>query len=469
MRTRCIALALYCALALIPRADAQLEIPLDELVKPMESKGSDVISLTMDDVDVTMLFRLLADAYRVNIVATEDVTQTISINLYDATFESAMNAIVGMSGNTYHEKDGIIYVTGQNQEAKTHPSISDTTIRTFKIDHADRDELLAAIDRFLTDGTGIAVAAPYQSIAVTDSTYKVNLIAQLIASLDVPRQQVLISTHIINVNRTDNMNIGVGFDTMPFSLFGIEAIGAGFAQYFAEDALERTGLFAGTIQNDSRILIEALDERENVDILAAPQIMALDGETARLQVGDRLGFRVTTTTETSSLQSIEFLEVGTVMEVTPHIAKDGLIRMEINPKVSNGVVSVLGLPSEQTTEVATQMIVEDGSTIVIGGLLNATKGRIRSQIPFLGDLPLVGWLFGRNTWVDDKSELVVLITPHIVGPNPSPYMQNKIDAARQQFDGYAQQGILNIDPHAPNADKPKKKKGGRWRQVLSGQ
>jgi len=206
-----------------------------------------------------------------------------------------------------------------------------------------------------------------------------------------------------------------------------------------------------------------------VDILAAPQIMALDGETARLQVGDRLGFRVTTTTETSSLQSIEFLEVGTVMEVTPHIAKDGLIRMEINPKVSNGVVSVLGLPSEQTTEVATQMIVEDGSTIVIGGLLNATKGRIRSQIPFLGDLPLVGWLFGRNTWVDDKSELVVLITPHIVGPNPSPYMQNKIDAARQQFDGYAQQGILNIDPHAPNADKPKKKKGGRWRQVLSGQ
>ena len=265
------------------------------------------------------------------------------------------------------------------------------------------------------------------------------------------------------------MNIGVGFDTMPFSLFGLEAVGAGFAQYFADAALDGTGLFAGTIQNDSRVFVEALDEREDVDILAAPQILALDGEVARLQVGDRLGFRITTTTETSSLQSVEFLEVGTVLEVTPHISDDGLIRMEINPKVSNGVVSAQGLPTESTTEVSTQMIVNDGSTIVIGGLLNATKGRIRSQIPIIGDLPVIGWLFGRNTWIDDKSELIVLITPHIVGPNATPYMQMKIDASRQQFDGYAQKGILNVDPHAPNAEKTTKKKGGRWRQILKGQ
>ena len=138
--------------------------------------------------------------------------------------------------------------------------------------------------------------------------------------------------------------------------------------------------------------------------------------------------------------------------------------MEINPKVSNGVVNAQGLPSESTTEVSTNMIVNDGSTIVIGGLLNATKGRIRSQIPILGDLPVVGWLFGRNTWIDDKSELVVLITPHIVGPNTTPYMQLKIDAAREQFDGYAQTGILNNS----DEDEPAKKKG-RWRQVLKGQ
>jgi type II secretory pathway component GspD/PulD (secretin) len=468
MKTRCIAMALCCALAASFQANAQLEIPLVDLVEPLETKGSDLITLNMEYVDVTLLLRLLSESQRVSIIASPEVSQEISINLYDATFEDALNAIVGAAGYTYNEVDGIIYVVDPDNTISGHPNVVDATVRTFRINYADRDELVETLQDFISD-TGVAVAAPNKTIAVTDTNHRVSLVAELIKSLDTPRQQVLISTHIINVNRSDNLNIGVGFDTLPFSLYGIEAIGAGFAQYFADEALERTGLFAGTIQSDSRILLEALDERENVEILAAPQIIALDGEIAHLQVGERLGFRVTTTTETSSLQSIEFLEVGTVLDVTPHIADNGLIRMEISPKVSNGVVSVLGLPSESTTEVTTQMIVNDGSTIVIGGLLNATKGRIRSQIPFLGDLPVIGWLFGRNQWIDNKDELIVLITPHIVGPNPTPYMQNKIEAARQEFDGFAQQGILNIDPHAPNEDKPKETKGGRWRQILKGQ
>jgi len=468
MNTRRMVSAICCTLVVSFTATAQLEIPLSRLVEPVTADGTDLITLNMENVNVTLLLRLLADSQRVSIIAGPDVSQEISINLYDATFENALNAIVGTAGYTYHEADGVIYVMSKEQAAESHPSISDATVRTFKISHADPDEIYETIQEFLSDN-GTAVRAPNRSIAITDSAYRVDLVAQLIDSLDVPRQQVLINTHIINVNRSDNMNIGVGFDTMPFSMFGLEAMGAGFAQYFADAALDSTGFFAGTIQNDSRVFIEALDERENVDILAAPQLMALDGEVARLQVGDRLGFRITTTTETSSLQSVEFLEVGTVLEVTPHIADDGLIRMEINPKVSNGVVSAQGLPTESTSEVSTQMIVNDGATIVIGGLLNATKGRIRSQIPILGDLPVIGWLFGRNTWIDDKSELVVLITPHIVGPNATPYMQMKIDAAREEFDGYAQEGILKIDPHAPNAEKPKAKKGGRWRQILKGQ
>ncbi len=468
MNPRRMIAALCCAAAYSVHAYGQLEIPLTGLVEPMAVEGSDRITLNMENVDVTLLLRLLSDSQRVNIIAGPDINQTISINLYDATFENALNAIVGAAGYTYHEADGVIYVMSAEQAAESHPSISDATVRTFKINHADRDEILEMVQGFLSE-EGLALPAPNKSIAVTDTTYRVDLVAQLIDSLDVPRKQVLIDTHIINVNRSDNMNIGVGFDTMPFSLFGLEAVGAGFAQYFADAALDSTGLFAGTIQSDSRVFIEALDERENVDILAAPKLLALDGEVARLQVGDRLGFRITTTTETSSLQSVEFLEVGTVLEVTPHIADDGLIRMEINPKVSNGVVSAQGLPTESTSEVSTQMIVNDGSTIVIGGLLNATKGRIRSQIPILGDLPVIGWLFGRNTWIDDKSELMVLITPHIVGPSPSPYMQMKIDAAGQEFDGFAKQGILNIDPHAPNVEKPKPTKGGRWRQILKGQ
>lgn len=111
------------------------------------------------------------------------------------------------------------------------------------------------------------------------------------------------------------------------------------------------------------------------------------------------------------------------------------------------------------------MLVKDGNTIVLGGLLNARKAKISSRIPLVGRIPGIGALFGKTTWTDDKSEIVILITPHIVGPTPSPYMQEKIAAARKHWAKLQQMGLLERAEKLSRKEKRIKRREERSKEA----
>jgi type IV pilus assembly protein PilQ len=431
---------LLCTIAHAGELKPVIEQPAVTVVPKM---SGDLVTLNVDGVDIGALLRLLSETRHVSIVAGPEVSGPVSINLYKVPFAQALESILGVAGFTHFERGGVIHVTTPDSRVNLPPNVHDVAVRSFRINHADPTALLETLEQFVTD-YGTIVQGPGKTIVVRDDPFNVEMVADLIQSLDVPPRQVVITTKIINVKRDDNRDIGVGFDTAPFTLYGVEALAAGFARYVTQAAVAdgSLGLFLGTAQKDHNIYLEALDQRGDIDVLASPTVLALDGELARLQIGERLGFRITTSTQTSSLESVEFLDVGTVLEVTPSIADGGLIRMDINPKVSQGNIDQNGLPSEDTTELDTSMLVRNGETIVIGGLLNATKLHVRSQIPFLGDIPYIGKLFGKNSWIDDRSELVVLITPQIVGYESTPEMDEKIFAAQELWGEFGKEGYL---------------------------
>lgn len=408
--------------------------------------ANDMISLRCQNIELTTVLRLFSDLGGVNIVAGEDVTGSVSVNLTDVPFEQALSAILGISGFTHYKVGEIIYVTSEERKAGLPIAASALEVKSFRIDHIDAEEIRFTLEEFLSPSGKVWLNGG-QTLIVRDSPEYIRLAEVLIAEVDVRPRQVLISAKIININHGDNLKIGVGFDTAPIDSGGVEAISSGFATPLPADgdgiSLSTTGLIMGTLQNDFQIFIEALNERSEVEILASPEILVVDGQLARIQVGERLGFRVTTTTDTATLESIEFLDVGTVLEVTPHIAKDGLIRMEISPKISTGAIDSTGLPSENTTEISTTMLVENNETIVIGGLMNATRQRIRSQIPFLGDLPFIGRLFGRRNWIDNENEVLVLLTPQIVGPKATQKMKQRIDATENRWGILAEKGLIH--------------------------
>ena len=431
----------------------------------------DRVTINVVEQDLGSVLRLLAESQRINIIAGPEVTGFVTLNLYEVPFEDAITAILNVSGFSWYRVGGIIYVTTEERRGEMAPSVGEMEVATFVMNHVEPEAMSELVAGFLSRG-GRALAGVNKTLVVVDMPERIATVSKLIAAMDHPKRQVLIQVHIVNVQRDNNLNLGTGFDTFPLSRYGVEALTQGFAEPFPPSPDPETGLipnlfptstgfYTGTLQRDFRAFIQALDTATDTEILASPQLLVLDGEEARLQVGDRLGFRITTTTETASLESVEFLEVGTVLEVTPNISADGLVQLEITPKVSSGFIDTEGLPTESTTEVSTSMLVQDGQTVIIGGLLNATKQRIKTQIPFLGDLPLIGKLFGRSNWTDDQSEVVVFLTPHILEPVPTPEMRQKIEAARERWQPFEEQGLIHADTPALN-DSPAK----RWRNLF---
>ena len=142
---------------------------------------------------------------------------------------------------------------------------------------------------------------------------------------------------------------------------------------------------------------------------------SLRGVVERLQQHLELGFSVVTTVDNTVIQSVEFLDTGTQLRITPTIAADGNILMNIHPELSNGVIQE-NLPSKTTAEVTTDVLIKDGHTLFIGGLIKERNEEVRKGIPLLRSIPVLGTLFGKTVISHEKSELITLITPRIIKP-----------------------------------------------------
>jgi type II secretory pathway component GspD/PulD (secretin) len=190
------------------------------------------------------------------------------------------------------------------------------------------------------------------------------------------------------------------------------------------------GTFDGSTTN---AIIECLQTTTDAKTLAQPRVFCLNGQEATFQVGQKLGFRVQTTTQTSTLQSVNFLNVGVILTVTPRISKDDQILMHIKPELSDGQVDAnTGLPSSNTTQVQTDALLPSGRGIVIGGLIQETDNTTINKIPVLGDIWLVGRLFQKRQLVRERAEVVIILVPRIVPYDPDYQCRDEFDVHRAE-------------------------------------
>ena len=155
----------------------------------------------------------------------------------------------------------------------------------------------------------------------------------------------------------------------------------------------------------------------DTNVIATPHLTCINKHPAQILIGSQLGYISSTVTETSTAQNVNFLEVGAQLRLRPFISTDGQIRMEVHPELSTGQVKLEGgftLPEKDVTQVTTNVMIRDGATVIIGGLMREDLISNTTQIPYLGSLPGVGWLFRQKSDETVRSEILVLITPHIV-------------------------------------------------------
>ncbi len=165
-----------------------------------------------------------------------------------------------------------------------------------------------------------------------------------------------------------------------------------------------------------QLFLEAKATRNRVRTLSTPKLLALENQEAKAVIGKSTGYRVTTTINQVTTESIQFLESGVILKVTPSVDQQGRIQLKVHPEVSSTTL-IAGIPEKKSTEVTTELLCEDGESVFIGGLMKNISSSDKIGIPVLGNIPGIGRLFSTTTGNVNNTETIVIITPRIV-PNP---------------------------------------------------
>jgi general secretion pathway protein D len=288
---------------------------------------------------------------------------------------------------------------------------------------------------------------------------------QIVKQLDVQPSQVLIEAVILYVTHNHSSELGVNFGVINSSGQVLSVVGDGAAINAASGfspasviangllntpastggstgggssgggtgfAADTPGFKFGNSSKNITSFITALETVGNVEVLATPKLLVINKQLAELQLGDRLGYSTLSQSIVSTTQQIQFMNVGTLLRVRPFIATDGMVRMEVHPERSTGSI-VNSIPQASTAEVTTNVLVPDGATLIIGGLMDHQTVFDQSGIPGLSRIPYLGALFRVRTRTTTKKELVVMLTTHIWNPREECLPAGTVGAAMEEI------------------------------------
>jgi len=420
------------------------------------------------DMRIQDAIQFLAARYQKNIVPSSKVDGMVTVtNLYDVTFEQALNAILGHTFKYEQEGDFIkVYTAEEFKKIKEDKERMTTKVFTlYYISAAESLKLVAPVlsgagtiqgssptEKIMPTGESISVGAAggdtmalNDTIVILDYPENIARAEKLLKELDTRPKQVLIEATILSATLNEETALGIDWSTLNgVAIDTILHVGDGSANgaatsKFAE-GLQTThltgGFSAGVTSDHVAMLIRALEEVTDVTVLANPKILAINKQLGQVYIGKKWGYYSQTTTSAGEFATaqVSFLETGTKLSFRPYIGNDGYIRMDIHPKDSDGSVSSTGIPTETSTEVATNIMVKDGQTIVIGGLFRDSVDTTRNQVPLLGDLPIIGAVFRGTVDKVKREEVIVMLTPHIIGePQDTKALARAEDIARKSF------------------------------------
>ncbi|OGS07702.1 MAG: hypothetical protein A2204_00075 [Elusimicrobia bacterium RIFOXYA1_FULL_47_7] len=302
-----------------------------------------------------------------------------------------------------------------------------TEVKVFALNYAKPKDVLEKIKNYSSPGTGaVQLDERTSQIIVTDFPEKVAEISKIIASLDKKNREVIIEARIVQVILGNDFKMGVNWESV-FSQVNNRQISGNVSANLNALNLGASGirLNVGTLAIDNfTALYDVLQTVGKTNLVSSPKIATIENQEAKILVGTKEAYVTTTVTSPGSgisttAESITFIDVGVKLFVTPTIGDDGYITMKIRPEVSSvdrTMTTSQGntIPIVRTSESETTVMVKDGVTIVIGGLMEERKEKQVSGIPLLSRIPLIGSLFGRTSEVTTKTELAVLLTPHII-------------------------------------------------------
>jgi len=451
------------------------------------------VDLHVQDEELANVLQILSLQSEKNILVSGDVAATVNANLYNVTFYEALESILNVNGYGYIEKGNFIYVYTLEEIAEIEQAARKPVTRVVRLNYLNANDaaefvvpLLSEIGSIKSNGdveawsvpdgspTGDETYALASTLVLYDYPEHIEEIEELLADLDSRPSQVLVEATILETSLRELNGFGIDFSfisDLEFSDFidiggplgttqGIINGGDGSSDGLSPadnegfSGTSNAGNTAGgpatfklgIIDDNISFFLRALDDITDVSVLSRPKIVALNRQPARVLVGRRIGYLSTTSTETSTTQTVEFLDTGTELKFRAFVGNDGFIRMELHPSTSTGETrdasgasgAAVTIPEEVTQEITTNVLVRDGSTIVLGGLFRESTTLSRRQVPVLGDIPLIGAAFRGHDDDTRRTEIIFMITPTIVndqvlsetGDTATDYVENVRSGSR---------------------------------------
>ncbi|WP_049870425.1 secretin N-terminal domain-containing protein [Pseudomonas cremoricolorata] len=401
-------------------------ISLHTQAQPAEDER---LSLNFQDVEVRAVLQVLAEHAGVNLVASDTVQGRITLRLDQVAWQQALDLVLRSKGLGMRQEGNVLVVApaaalleqatqarlGEMHEAQQQPLQRELV----PIHHANAAELaellltaLAEEPALATRG-GLSVDVRTNTLIVSQPAQRLQELRKLIRQLDVPVRQVMIEARIVEVNVDYEQGLGVRWGSGLYQ----EGARAG-KELFVDLGVERAGsvIGLGLLRSDVLLDLElsAMEKTGNGEIISQPKVFTADKETARILKGTEVPYQETSK---SGATSTSFREASLSLEVTPQITPDGDVIMTVRvtkdePDYLNALNNV---PPIRKNEVNAKVRVANGDTIVIGGVYSTSQNKVSDKVPFLGDLPYVGRLFRRDALQEKKSELLVFLTPRIMG------------------------------------------------------
>jgi type IV pilus assembly protein PilQ len=416
------------------------------------------VEIHVNDANLVEVLRMLSLQSQKNIIASKEVGGKVTANLYGVTVREALDAILSANGYGYKEKGNFIYVYTEKELQEKEKAERKMVTEVFHLHYTPAANVQTMIKPILSEGAALAFSTAAASgidsgvkdvggnshstddvMVITDFPENLDRIRAVIKEVDKRPQQILIEATILRAALNEDNALGVDFTVLGGIRFD-EMIGTpaetrvaapngalqspsdpkvGTAGYTAVNTgftnnVPSGGLKIGYVQNNIAVFLSALEQVTDTTIVANPKVLALNKQRGEVIVGRKDGYKTTTVTENVAVESVEFLDTGTRLVFRPYIADDGYIRMEIHPEDSSGGLTTANLPFKITTEVTSNVMIKDGHTIVIGGLFRESSTSSKSQVPFLGNIPLLGTLFKSQRDQTVREEIIILLTPHII-------------------------------------------------------
>jgi len=432
------------------RQEPRLASPESMVLGTSKFKGKK-ISLDLQDADLITVMRLFAEVANLNIILAPDVKGKVTVRMVKIPWDQAMDIILRMNGLGYVLEDDILRIastTELTREAKEQleskeakKKAEDLVTRLVAINYTDAAALETTLKKSLSPRGETVVDVRTNTIIIKDIQRNVNDALALIKVLDRVTPQVMIEAKIVEATLTFSRDIGVqwgasykagaatgnptglafpntiGITGSPTAGVGPSGVGNYFVNLPAQTTQGAGGAIGFTFGSLSKafnldLVLSAMEGSGEGKVISSPRVSALDNKVAKIKQGVKIPYLSTVNNTTT----IMWNDADLSLTVTPHVTPDNKISLKIlaTKNAPDYTIVVNGSPAIRTNEAETEILLADGETAVIGGILILDRGTTSSKVPFFGDIPLIGWLFRQSSINEEKRELLIFVKPNIV-------------------------------------------------------